>query len=138
VAQVVEQRQLDGQAHRVPQGELDDREADPHAAGAHRHRRRERDRVAVDGLAGEVVLGEPDAVEAGRLGVAGLGEQIVDGLAVGLGRGRVGQREPAEPHPAHRLTTGGVVQPRAARSSARRRSVAAVSTVSVAGSITTP
>src|SRR5262245_38865370 len=37
-----------------------------------------------------------------------------------------------------RLTAGGVVQARAARSSARCRSVAAASIVSVAGSMTTP
>ena len=77
--QVVEQRELDGEADGMAEGELDHREADAHARGARGERAREGNGIAVDGLAGEVVLGEPDAVEADVLGPARLDEQIVDG-----------------------------------------------------------
>src|SRR6185437_11367808 len=97
-AQVVEESQLDGQPHRVPQGELDHREADPHAGGAGGERARERDGVAVDGLPGEVVLGEPDRVEAQGLRGAGLLELLGDRDVIALGRRGVRQREPAEAH----------------------------------------
>jgi hypothetical protein len=79
----------------MPQGELDHGEADAHAGGARGERAREGDGIAVDGLAGEVVLGEPDAVEADVLGPARLDEQIVDRGAVGVRRRRVGERQPA-------------------------------------------
>src|SRR4030095_17180938 len=47
-AQVVEQSELDGEPDRVPGRELDDREADAHAARAGSERAREPGRVARD------------------------------------------------------------------------------------------
>ena len=61
--EIVEQRELHGEPHRMPQRELDHREADPDPPRAHGDRGGERDRIAVDRLAGEVVLREPHAVE---------------------------------------------------------------------------
>src|SRR5262245_18969427 len=70
-AQVVDRRELDSQPDRMPERELDHREADADPRRPHGERARERDRIRVDSLAGEVVLGEPHAVEAERLRVAG-------------------------------------------------------------------
>ena len=85
VAQVVEQRQLHREPDRMAERQLDDGKADAHPARARGERARERDRVAVDRLAGEVVLGEPDRVEADRLGQPGLLELLADGRVVLLG-----------------------------------------------------
>src|SRR5262245_40922390 len=61
--EVVEQGQFGRQPDRMAQGELDHGEAetDPRRAGG--DDARDGDRVAVDALAREVVLGEPDYVE---------------------------------------------------------------------------
>ena len=77
----------------MPEGELDDREPDPDPLGARRQRGGEHDRIAVDALAGEVVLGEPDAVEAERDGADGLLELLIDAPGVRLRRGGVRQRQ---------------------------------------------
>jgi hypothetical protein len=71
----------------MAQRHLDDRESDAHPRGADGHRAGERDGVAVDGLTGEVVLGEPYPVEAGRLREDRLIEEILDRRVIVLGRG---------------------------------------------------
>jgi hypothetical protein len=96
--QVVEEGELRGQADRMAKRELQHGEADPDPRRARRHHAGERDGIAVDALAREVVLGEPDAVEAGRLREARLRDLGVDGVGVLLGRGRESQRQPAESH----------------------------------------
>jgi len=78
--EVVEYRQLRGEPHRIPQRHLDDGKADADALGAHGEGGGERNRVHVDALARKVVLGEPDAVEAQRLGKRGLLELPEDPL----------------------------------------------------------
>ena len=97
--EVVEEGQLGGQADRMAQGELDHGEADADPRGARRHDAGERDRIAVDALAREVVLGEPDAVEAGGLREAGLRDQRRGWRAKSAsGERRVSERQPAESH----------------------------------------
>src|SRR5262249_29869909 len=67
VREVVEQRQLGGEAYRVAQRQLDHGKADADTRRACGDDAGERNRIAVDALAGEVVLGQPDAVEPRRL-----------------------------------------------------------------------
>ena len=112
-AQIVEDGELDGQTHRMMKRHLDDREAHARARGARGQRAGERDRIGVGALAGEVVLGEPQVVEAHRFGEHALLELLVDAREVVLGRRRERQRHPAELH---------------ARRSRRTRAVAAWST----------
>src|SRR3989442_4767082 len=100
VGKVVEERELCREADRMTQRQLDHREADPDPRGARGHHAGERDRVAVHALAREVVLGEPDAVEARRLREAGLRHLLVDGGVVGVGGRRRPERQPAEAHQA--------------------------------------
>ena len=67
------------QPHRMAQRHLDDGKADADVLRAHRQRGGKRDRVRIDALAGEVVLGEPDAVEAELLGERRLLELLENG-----------------------------------------------------------
>ena len=96
--EVVEQRQLGCEPHRLPQRHLDHGKADADALGAHGERGGERNGVRVDALAREVVLGEPDPVKARRLGKRGLLELLEDRARVVLRRRGVCERQPAESH----------------------------------------
>ncbi len=86
-AQVVEHRELDGQTHGMVEGHLDDGEADPGARGARGESARERDGIGVGALAGEVMLGEPQVVEAHGLGQHALLELLMHARKV-VGRRR--------------------------------------------------
>jgi hypothetical protein len=81
-AQIVEQRQLDGEPHRVMEGQLHDGEADPDSLGAHRDRGGEQQRVVVDALAGEIMLGQPDIAEPKPFGKAHLLDLLVDASGI--------------------------------------------------------
>ena len=81
-AQIVEQCQLDGEPHRVMEGQLHDGEADPDPLGAHRDRRGEQQRVVVDALAGEIMLGQPHLAEPEPFGKAHLLYLLVDAIGV--------------------------------------------------------
>src|SRR5262249_49562233 len=96
--EIVEERELGGEADGMAEGELDHGEADADAHGASGHHAGEWDRVAVHALAREVVLGEPDAVEAGRLRETGLGDEIFDRRAVGVSGRGMSERQPSESH----------------------------------------
>src|SRR5262249_46269612 len=98
VREVVEQRQLGGEPDRMAQRQLDHGKADADARRARRHGAGEWNRIAVDAFAGEVVLGEPHAVEARRLREAGLRHQLVDGGVVRVTGRRMRERQPAEAH----------------------------------------
>ncbi|HUC10904.1 MAG TPA: hypothetical protein VL985_10835 [Stellaceae bacterium] len=87
-AQIVEQRQLDGEPYRMMEGQLHDGEADPDPLGAHRDSRGEQQRVVVDALAGEVMLGQPDIAEPEPLGKAHLLDLLVDAIGVLIRRRR--------------------------------------------------
>lgn len=87
-AQIVEQRQLDGEPHRVVEGQLHDGEADPDPLGAHRDSRGEQQRVVVDALAGEIMLGQPDIAEPEPFGKAHLLDLLVDAIGVCFRRRR--------------------------------------------------
>ncbi len=76
IGKIVEKRELGGEADGMTQRELDHREADTDALSPRRHHAGERNGITVDALAGEVVLGEPDAVEAGSLREGGLRHQV--------------------------------------------------------------
>ena len=80
--QIVEQRKLDGEPHRVVEGQLHDGEADPDPLGAHRDSRGEQQRVVVDALAGEIMLGQPDIAEPEPFGKAHLLDLLVDAIGV--------------------------------------------------------
>ena len=105
-AQVVEHGELDGEAHGMVQRHLDDGEPEPRARGACRQRTGERNRIGVGALAREVVLGEPEVVEAHRLGEHALLELLVDAREVVRGRRRHGQGHPAELHGVRNHTRG--------------------------------
>ena len=66
---------------------LDHGEADADAFGLHSERGGKHQRVVVDALTCEIVLGEPDVGEAELLGEAGLGDDLIDAGAVLVGRG---------------------------------------------------
>jgi hypothetical protein len=78
LAQIVEQRQLDGEPHRMVERQLHDRESDPDPFGAHRDSRGEQQRVVVDAFAGEIMLGQPDVAKPKLLGEAHLLDLLVD------------------------------------------------------------
>src|SRR5438093_12734576 len=96
--EVVEERQLGRQADRMAQGELEHGEPDTDPRRTGGHDAGERNRIAVDALAREVVLGEPEPVEAHGLGEARLGDQLVDRAVVRFRGPGVGERQPAELH----------------------------------------
>ena len=79
---LIEQGQLNCQPDRVMQRELKHRETDLDPAGLLSDRGREDDRVGEGRLAGEVVLGQPDPVEAQLLGEHGLSQALLDDPAV--------------------------------------------------------
>ncbi len=75
---VVEQRDLLGQADRVVQRDLRDGEADLDAAGRGGQRGGKAERIDVGADAVEMVLGQPQGVEAKLLRQPGLGDGLVD------------------------------------------------------------
>ena len=81
-AQIVEQRKLDGEPHRVVERQLHDGKADPDPLGAHRDGRGEQQRVVVDALAGEIMLRQPDVAEPEPFGKEHLLDLLVDALGV--------------------------------------------------------
>src|SRR5262249_2692454 len=93
-----EEAEPDGQWDRVTQRKVDHREAEADARGPRGDHAGEGNRVAVDALAREVVLGEPDAVKARGLREARLFDLLVDGGIVPLRGGRESERQPAESH----------------------------------------
>src|SRR5262245_37583841 len=101
----------------MAQRHLDDREADADAMRAHRQCGGEWYRIGIDALAGEVVLGEPDPMEAQLLGERRLLELLEDGARVLLGRRRVRKRQPAKSHVSLRSLGGAgpIVTARATR-----------------------
>ena len=82
VGEIVEERELGGEADGMTESELDHREGDTDPLSPRRDHAGERDGIAVDALAREIVLGEPDAIEAGSLGEAGFGHEVADGCVV--------------------------------------------------------
>src|SRR5215813_1746487 len=88
----------------MSQRHLDDGKTDTNALGTHGESGGKRDRIGVDALAREVVLGEPDAGETKLLGQRRLLELLEDCLRVVFGRGGMGKREPAEPHASSQLS----------------------------------
>ena len=110
LAQIVEQRQLDGEPHRVVKRQLHDREADLDPLGPHRDRRGEQQRIVVDALAGEIVLGQPDVAEPELFGQAHLLDLLVDARGVLLWRRRQGQGEPPEAHRCLRENRGNLAR----------------------------
>src|SRR5262245_18127607 len=96
----------------MTQGELDHREADPDSRRARRHDAGERNGIAVDAFTREVVLGEPDAIEARRLGKARLLHEILDRSVIAVGRPGMCQRQPAELHWARGRADGRTRSPR--------------------------
>ena len=97
-AEVVEHGELDGEAHGMVERHLDDGEPQPRARGARRERAGEWNRVGIGALAGEVVLGEPEVIEAHRLGQHPLLELLMDAGQVIRGRRGQGQGHPPELH----------------------------------------
>jgi len=81
-AQIVEQRKLDGEPHRVVEGQLHDGKADTDALGALAEGGGEYQRVVVDALAGEIMLGQPDIAEPQPFGKAHLLDLLVDAIGV--------------------------------------------------------
>ena len=57
---------------------LQHREPDPNPRRAHRQRRREQQRIIIDAFPGEIMLGQPNIVEAQRLGCTDLRNLFVD------------------------------------------------------------
>src|SRR5215831_601553 len=82
----------------MSQRHLDDGKADANARGAHGESGSKRDRIGVDALAREVVLGEPYTAETQLLGQRRLFELFKDCLRVVFGRGGMRKREPAKLH----------------------------------------
>src|SRR6266851_8847360 len=112
LAEIVQQRQLHGESHRMVEGHLHHGEADADLLGLHGKRRGKHQRVVVDALAGEIVLGEPDVGKAHPFGGAGLVDDLVDAPTVLGGRGRHGEGKPTEFHEdslPERATAGGVI-----------------------------
>jgi hypothetical protein len=87
-AEVVEHGELDGQPHRVVQRHLNDGEPDARTRSARGERSGERNRIGVRAFAGEVVLGQPQVVEAHGLRQHALLELLVHAREVVLGRRR--------------------------------------------------
>ena len=83
--QVVQQRELHGQANRMVERHLNDRETDSNPRGLHRKRRREEHRIVVDALAGEVVLGQPNVVKTELLREAYLLNLLIETLGILVG-----------------------------------------------------
>ena len=82
IGQVVEQRELGGEADGMAQRELDHRKADTDPLSSRRHHAGKGNGIAVDALAREIVLGEPDAVKAGGLREGGLRHEVSDGRVI--------------------------------------------------------
>ena len=85
VEQVVEERHLLGEADRVVERHLCDGEADPGVLYGRGEGSSEADRVDVGADAVEVVLGEPDGVEAEGIGEAGFFYRLLNDAAI-IGR----------------------------------------------------
>jgi len=98
VAQVVDQRELFGQPDRVVQRGLRHREADADPPGRHRQGGGEGDRIDVGAVAVEMVLGEPDCVEAERVGEARLRQRLLDHHPIARRIAALGEQEVAEFH----------------------------------------
>ena len=103
-AEIVEQRQSHRELDRMVKRQLHDGEADADALGAHRDRGGEQQRVVVDALAGKIMLGQPDIVEAEPLGGADLRDLLVDARRILFRRRRQRQGEPPETHRCLRET----------------------------------
>jgi hypothetical protein len=78
LAQIVEQGQLHGEADRMVERQLHDGKADADPLGAHSDGRGEQQRVVVDALTGEIMLGQPDVAEPELFGKAHLLDLLVD------------------------------------------------------------
>ena len=98
VEQVVEERHLLGEADRVVERHLCDGEADPGVVYGRGEGGSEADRVDVGADAVEVVLGEPDGVEAEGVGEAGFFYRLLNDAAVIGGVAAFGEEEVAEFH----------------------------------------
>src|SRR5437870_3825063 len=80
------------------QRDLRHREPDPDPAGACSDGGRERYRVDIGTVAVEVVLGQPDRIQAEPVRRLRLLERFPDDLAVPLGLAALGKQEVAESH----------------------------------------
>ncbi len=97
---VVEHRQLLGEPDRVVQRHLQDREADFAVPGGGGERASKGDRVGIGADAVEMMLGQPDRVDAQFVGEPGFAQGLVDHDPVALGIAAVGKQEIAEFHAA--------------------------------------
>ena len=82
MAQVVQQGGLDGDPHRVVQGQFQDTEPQFNPFGLDRQRAGEDQRVAIDTFAGEVMLSEPNGIESQLLNQFSLRQTLLNSLRV--------------------------------------------------------
>jgi hypothetical protein len=96
----VDQRHLLGQPDRIVEGQDGGRQADPNSRSPRGHRAGERGRVHREAVVDEVVLGEPDLVEAQLLRPHHLVELTVDDVRVPVARRGLQEEVGAEAHHA--------------------------------------
>src|SRR6185437_10246161 len=120
---LVEEGDLLGETDRVVQRGLHDREADPGMLQRSREHAGDPDRIGIDGDAVEMVLGQPDDVDAERIGQHRLADRLVDHRAVPRRIAAVGKQERAELHTRSPLGSGASRTRLLALSSRRHRAL---------------
>ena len=95
---MIEQRHLLGEPDRMVQRGLDDGEAEPGMTQRGGQRAGEGDRIGIDRDAIEMVLGQPDHIDAQFVGQRRLAQGLLDDRAVARRIAAIGKQEVAEFH----------------------------------------
>ncbi len=98
LAEIVDQRELFGQADRVMERGLRHREADQGTVRGNGNRGGEAHRIDIGANAVEMVLGEPDRIEAEGVGEPCLRQSLLDHRAVLRRIAALGKQKVADPH----------------------------------------